>query len=226
MRILVIEDNHDLAANIGEFLEERGCVVDYAADGVTGLHLATVGSHDAVVLDLNLAGMDGLTLCRRLRRDGQSDVPVLMLTARDTDRDVVAGFDAGADDYLCKPFSLQVLEARLRALQRRARGAGDRLSVADLTLDLSTLQARRGSRRLSITPIGLRMLEALMRASPAVVRRAQLEAAVWGDDPPDSDAALRVHIRALRSEIDRDGELPLLHTVHSIGYRLARDEDG
>jgi DNA-binding response OmpR family regulator len=176
-----------------------------------------------LILDLNLPGIDGLTLCRRLREGAHRDLPILMLTARDTERDKLTGFEAGTDDYLTKPFSLQELLARLHALARRAGGAGQEitLEVADLNFDLKTLVVRRGSRRIGLTPIELRLLEQLMRASPGVVSRGQIERTVWGDDPPDSDAALRGHIHALRAAIDQGMQQRLLHTVHGIGYRIA-----
>ena len=225
MRTLLIEDHADLAANIGEYLEQRGHVVDYAGDGLSGLHLAAVNAYDALVLDVNLPGLDGLSLCRKLRAEARSPVPVLMLTARDTERDTLSGFEAGADDYLTKPFSLPELEARLKALTRRATLPTDVLRVADLSFDLRTLIVRRGSRRLDLTPAGLKLLEALMRAAPAVVSRQGAERALWGDDPPDSDAALRGHVHALRAEVDPASAPKLLHTVHGIGYRLALDDE-
>jgi DNA-binding response OmpR family regulator len=225
MRVLVIEDQQDLAANIGEYLMEHGHVIDYAADGLTGLHLAAVNSYDALVLDLSLPGLDGLALCRRLRRDAHSVVPVLMLTARDTERDTLAGFDAGTDDYLTKPFSLPELLARLNALARRAQRPQHVLQVGDLNFDLGTLIVRRGGRRLDLTPAGLRLLEKLMRASPAVVARRDVEQALWGDDPPESDAALRGHVHALRAAIDLPAAPKLVHTVHGIGYRVAVDDE-
>lgn len=226
LRLLLIEDSLDLAANIGEFLESRGHVLDYAADGLTGLHLAAVNSYDALVLDLGLPGLDGLALCKRLRDDAGSQVPILMLTARDTERDVLAGFGAGTDDYLTKPFSLLELLARLTALVRRSRRDAEVpvLQVADLTLDVKTLVARRAGSRLGLTPTGLKILQCLLEASPGLLSRSDLERIVWGKDPPDSDAALRAHIHALRQAIDRDHAVRLLHTVHGIGYRLAEED--
>jgi len=225
-QLLLVEDNHDLAANIGEFLESRGHVVDYATDGLTGLHLAAVNRYDALVLDLGLPGLDGLALCKRLREDARSGVPILMLTARDAERDVLAGFAVGTDDYLAKPFSLPVLLARLTALIRRASGshADPVLHVADLTLDTRTLVARRAGRRLELTPTGLKLLQALMTASPRVLSRQDVERVLWGDDPPESDTALRAHVHALRQAVDRDHAVKLLHTVHGIGHRLAEDD--
>ena len=127
MRILVIEDNQDIAANLGDFLEDRGHTVDFAADGVTGLHLAVVHDFDAIVLDLNLPGLDGLEVCRKLRNEARKQTPVLMLTARDSLDNKLAGFDSGADDYLIKPFALQEVEVRLNALSRRGRGVQTRV---------------------------------------------------------------------------------------------------
>lgn len=224
MHILLVEDNRDLAANVGEFLELRGHVVDYAADGLTGLHLAATNRYDALVLDLGLPGIDGLTLCKRLREDARSNVPVLMLTAKDTERDKLTGFDVGTDDYLVKPFSLAELHARLKALDRRAGGSVEVLRVADLSFDVRTLVVRRGGRRVDLTPAGLKLLERLMRVSPGVLRRQDAERTIWGEDPPESDAALRGHIHALRQALDQRLEPTLLHTVHGVGYRLAPDD--
>lgn len=224
MNILLIEDNTDLAANIGEFLASRGLTVDYAHDGLTGLRLAAVNRYDALVLDLNLPGMDGLALCRRLRESAHWELSILMLTARDTELDKLEGFAAGADDYLTKPFSLLELLARLQALKRRNSGALSVLQVADLSFDLHTMIVRRAGRRVDLSPIGLRLLEQLMRASPGVVTRMQIERTVWGEDPPQSDAALRGHIHALRAAIDSGTTPKLLHTAHGIGYRLAVED--
>ena len=221
MQLLLIEDNLDLSANVGEFLESRGHVVDYARDGAKGLELAANDSYDAVILDLGLPGMDGVTLCQRLRETARKDVPLLMLTARDTEADKLRGFEAGADDYLTKPFSLPELLARLNAIVRRTVGAKGVLHVEDLTFDLRTLSIRRGNRIVTLAQTGMRILEQLMRASPGVVTREQIERSVWGADRPESDAALRVHIFAIRSAIDGEGERKLLHTVHGTGYRLA-----
>ena len=224
MHILLVEDNRDLAANVGEFLESRGHVVDYAADGLTGLHLAATSRYDVLVLDLGLPGIDGLALCKRLREDARSSVPVLMLTAKDTERDKLIGFEVGTDDYLVKPFSLAELHARLKALARRAGSRAEILQVADLSFDVRALIVRRGGQRLDLTPAALKLLETLMRASPGVLSRQDAERAIWGEDPPDSDAALRGHIHALRQAVDQGFEPKLLHTVHGVGYRLAPDD--
>src|ERR1700753_980532 len=154
MYLVLIEDNLDLSASVGEFLESRGNTVDYARDGMQGLQLAGSEGYDAVILDLGLPGMDGLTLCRRLRDTARRDIPILMLTARDTEADKLSGFDAGADDYVTKPFSLLELLARLKAIVRRASGSRGTLQVADLSFDLRTLIIQRGQRSISLAPTG------------------------------------------------------------------------
>lgn len=224
MRILVIEDNNDIAANLGDYLEDRGHVVDFAADGVTGLHLAVVHDFDAIVLDLNLPGMDGLEVCRKLRTDARKQTPVLMLTARDALEQKIAGFESGADDYLLKPFALQEVEVRLAALQRRGKPPAPRqLKVADLEFNLDTLEVFRGGRSITLNPTALRILQCLMEASPSVVTRQDLETRVWGEELPDSDS-LRVHIHSLRAAIDKPFPTTLIQTRHGIGYRLVSPE--
>lgn len=222
MRILIVEDDNDVATSLYEFLEKCGYIVDAAADGVTGLHLATVGTFDAIVLDVTLPGLDGLELSRHLREVARKTTPVLMLTARDALSDKLAGFESGADDYLVKPFALAELDARLRALVKRSSGRmGEReLRVRDLCLNLDTMEVKRGRTPIAVKRIGLRILELLMRESHRVVRRQELESLIWGDDPPDSDA-LRAHIHMLRKAIDRPFAVPLLHTMPGIGYRLS-----
>ena len=220
MHVLLIEDSLDLSATVGEFLESRGHSVDYARDGDSGLGLACADAHDVIVLDIGLPGLDGWSLCRRLRATSQRDIPVLMLTARDTEADKLTGFEAGSDDYLTKPFSLLELLARLNALVRRVTGTRGVLEVADLTLDTRTCVIRRGDRLIHLGPIGMRVLELLMRASPQVVPRRQLERNAWGDDTPESECALRAHILAIRNAVDGPGDMKLLHNVHGVGYRL------
>ena len=221
MRILVIEDNQDIAANLGDYLEDRGHAVDFAADGVTGLHLAVVNDFDAIVLDLNLPGMDGLEVSRKLRNEARKQTPILMLTARDTLDNKLAGFESGADDYLVKPFALQEVDVRLNALARRGKGLQLReLNVGDLEYNLDTLEVRRQGKLLQLNPTALKILQALMEASPAVVPRHDLETRVWGEELPDSDS-LRVHIHGLRSVIDKPFDSALIQTRHGIGYRIA-----
>jgi DNA-binding response OmpR family regulator len=226
MRILVVEDHRDIAENIGDYFTPKGHEIDFAADGVTGLHLAVTNRYDAIVLDLMLPGIDGLSLCRRLREVAKRDTPVLMLTARDQLDDKVAGFRAGADDYLVKPFALKELEIRLEALRRRSTSALTTrvLAVGDLEFDPDTQIVKRAGKRLDLNPSLRRLLGVLMANSHRVVHRDELEAALWGDDRPDADV-LRAHIYALRALIDKPFERKLLHTVHGTGYRLS-DDDG
>jgi len=220
--VLLVEDHRDIAESVAEYLEMRGYAIDHAADGVTGLHLAVTNPYDVIVSDVMLPGLDGVSLCRRLREDARRDTPLLMLTARDTLEDKLVGLDAGADDYLVKPFELRELEARIRTLLRRQRGSvvAETLRIADLELDLATMQVTRGGQPIRLMPIGLRLLTVLMRASPRVVSRQQLEREVWGDVLPDSDT-LRSHLYALRKAIDKPFGQPLLHTIPGVGYRMA-----
>jgi DNA-binding response OmpR family regulator len=225
LKVLVVEDNPDLAANMVDYLSARGHLVDAAGDGLTGLHLASTQSFDVILLDLILPGMDGITLCRRLRAETGRTTPILMLTARDTLDDKITGLEAGADDYLVKPFALREVAARILALVRRAHAAvtPGLLRVADLTFDPATFRVSRGGRDIALPPIPLRMLEALMRASPRVLAREEMERAVWGDSPPDSDA-LRSHLHLLRAAIDKPFDRPLLRTLRGLGWQISPHE--
>ena len=220
MRLLLVEDNRDILANLADYLTLKGYVVDCAQDGLTGLHLAATQRYDLIVLDVMLPGVDGYALSKRLREIEQDQTPIIMLTARDALDDRLHGFRSGADDYLTKPFALSELAARIEAVLKRSRMGGRRqLVVGDLQYDLDTLEVRRAGRTLHVGPIGLKLLEVLMRKSPAVVRRELLETTLWGDSPPDSDS-LRSHIHNLRQQIDKPFACALLQTVHGIGYRL------
>lgn len=225
MYILVIEDNPDLVANLYDFLEPRGYVVDAAYDARSGLRFARDNDYDAIILDLMLPGMDGLEVCSHLRDTGRN-TPVLMLTARDTLDDKLEGFASGADDYLVKPFAMQELDVRLKALVRRVRGERSReqLQVADLVFNPATLHVNRGSKSISLPPIPLKILALLIRQSPRVVPRREIERRIWGNTRPDSDA-LRTHISVLRAAIDRPFDKHLLRTVHGIGYQLAAPDE-
>jgi DNA-binding response OmpR family regulator len=222
MRVLIIEDNRDLASNMFDFLEAKGHVVDAAGDGITGMHLALVNQYDAIVLDLMLPGMDGLTLCRKLREEGGKNTPILMITARDSLEDKIAGLEAGADDYLVKPAELREIELRLRVLLRRSSEHTQKqkkMSVEDLTLDPFTCSVRRGDKALDLPPIPYKILEALMSRSPQVVSRDDIEHVVWGEGRPDSDS-LRAHVHLLRELIDKPFERKLLRTMRGFGYQL------
>jgi DNA-binding response OmpR family regulator len=221
LRVLLIEDNPDILANLYGYLEPLGYTLDSARDGFAGLALAADHTHDAIVLDLMLPGLDGLQVCRRLRQELHRDTPVLMLTARDTVDDRILGLRCGADDYLVKPFSLAELDARLHALVRRSRGrvSNAALRVGALAIDPATYEVTREGKRLELTPMAYRILGALARSSPAVVTREALEHELWGDERPSSDA-LRTHIHALRQALDRPFSRPMLLTIPGAGSRL------
>ena len=224
MRVLLIEDNTDIAANICDYLEGEGHDMDHAMDGVGGLHLALTQSYDVLILDVMLPAMDGLTLCEKLRTRG-TDLPVLMLTARDTLPDKLAGFEAGTDDYLVKPFALQELHARVKALGMRGHRKNDRvLRLADLELNLGTMTVKRGGSKLELNQIGIRILACLMEAAPNLVTRGDLIYHIWQDFPPGSDA-LRSHMYNLRQVIDKPFDQPLLHTVRGVGYRMVNPDE-
>ncbi|WP_369968542.1 response regulator transcription factor [Stenotrophomonas rhizophila] len=224
-RLLIIEDNPELVANLYSFFEPLGYVLDDARDGATGLRLATQSDYDAILLDLMLPRLDGMTLCQKLRQEFQNPVPIIMLTARDPVDDRVQGLALGADDYLIKPFSLRELDARIQALVRRAQGRQVQGTLAweDLQVDTRAPQAWRQGKAISLTPSTHKLLLCLMRAAPAVVRKQEMEYLLWGDDPPDS-GALRTHIHELRQHADRNFPSPLIETVHGIGWRLSKPQ--
>lgn len=222
-RVLIVEDNRDICGNIAAYLEKHRYVLDFAYDGISALHLALTNTFDVIVLDLMLPRMDGLSFCHKLRVEAEVETPVLMLTARDTLDDKLKGFNAGADDYLVKPFALQELHARLQALHKRGHRKTDKLlTVGDLTLNRSTLQVHRAGQRIDLTPAGMRLLQRLMEDAPSVVARDELESLLWADERPDGDA-LRSHLYKLRQAIDKPFDYPLIHTVHRFGYRIAED---
>lgn len=220
--ILIVEDNRNISEMVGEYLEGRGFEVDFAADGLDGYRLAAENTYDAIVLDLMLPRLDGIEVCKRLRNEARKSTPILMLTARDTLDEKLNGLSSGADDYLTKPFAIRELEARLRALIRRDRRqvGAEVLQVGDLSLDPSQLRATRSGCELQLSPIALRLLTILMRESPRVVGRQEIEREIWGDALPDSDT-LRSHLYNLRKVVDKPFDRPLLHTVQSAGYRVA-----
>jgi DNA-binding response OmpR family regulator len=226
MRILIIEDNCDLASNMFDFLEARGHIPDAAGDGITGLHLAMANQYDAVVLDLMLPGMDGISLCRKLREEGGKTTPILMITGRDSLDDKIAGLEAGADDYLIKPAELREVELRLRVLHRRSGEYIQKqktMVVEDLSLDPFTCSVRRGDKTIDLPPISYRILEMLMARSPHVVNRDDIQHIVWGEGRPDSDS-LRAHMHLLRDLIDKPFQQKLLHTLRGFGYQLASQD--
>jgi DNA-binding response OmpR family regulator len=221
LRILIIEDDATIAANLYDFLESRGHAVDAAADGVTGLHLAISQTFDAIVLDLGLPGMDGLTLTKKLREEAHVETPILMLTARDTLDDKLEGFSRGADDYLVKPFSLKEVEARLLSMNRRSSGrsAPRTLEAGALSLDPKTMAVRFAGNDVKLPPKCLRILELLMREPGRVISREEIERLVWGESQETSDT-LRSHLHTLRRALTAAGGHDPVETLHGIGYRL------
>lgn len=222
-RILVVEDNTDIASLLVDFFTDKGHITDYAGDGLTGLHLVTTNDYDVVLLDLALPGIDGVDLCQRMRKELRSNTPILMLTARDSLDEKLIGFDAGADDYLVKPFDLLEVYARVQALWRRSNNSNETvISVSDLVFDYETLQVNRSGKNIKLNSIRLKILRILMENTHRVVSRREIESSIWGDDLTESDA-LRTHLSAIRLAIDKPFKNKLLHTVHSVGYRLFDD---
>ncbi|UYG04584.1 response regulator transcription factor [Halomonas sp. LR3S48] len=221
MHVLIIEDNPDIIANLYGYLEPLGYMLDVARNGDAGISCATESFHDAIILDLSLPGMDGVEVCRTLRQQHRLATPILMLTARDSVHDKLTGFEVGADDYLVKPYSLPELDARLKALVRRARNEHVQsvLVFGELRLDLGTGHATRAGQPLELTPTGYKILTALMHAAPQLITREAIEREIWGDNPPDSDA-LRTHIHTLRQSLDKPFSYPMLLTLPGTGYRL------
>ncbi len=220
MRILVVDDDPAVRSSLDRALRLEGYEVETAADGPAALQVLSIGSPDAVVLDLGLPGLDGLAVCRRLRSAGD-DTPVLMLTARDAVDDRVQGLDAGADDYLVKPFALAELLARLRALLRRRSGAeGEVLRFGDLSLDLGTREARRAERLFTLTRIEFDLLELFLRHPRQVLTRDVILDRVWGYTFDSGTNSLAVYVGYLRRKTEADGESRYLHTVRGVGYVL------
>jgi len=228
MRILVVDDDRSVRESLRRSLAFNGYQVDLASDGQAALDAVTAQRPDAMVLDVMMPRLDGLEVCRRMRAGGD-DLPILVLTARDAVSDRVSGLDAGADDYLPKPFALEELLARLRALLRRrspddiaaaAMGASKPLVFGDLSLDPDTREVRRGDRPISLTRTEFSLLELLLAHPRRVLTRAQILEQVWGYDFPTTGNALEVYIGYLRRKTEADGESRLIHTVRGVGYVL------
>jgi DNA-binding response OmpR family regulator len=215
---LLVEDDLDLAATIVDYLELEDIICDHAANGIAGLQLINKHKYDVIILDVNMPRMDGLSVCQNIREQGMT-IPILMLTARDTLDDKLAGFAAGSDDYLVKPFAMLELVARLQVLAKRRSGQTKKLTIQNLSVDFDKKVARRGSRQLQLSPTGWKILEILLRKSPDVVSREQIAQAVWGDDAPDSNS-LKVHIFKLREQVESENEQKLIHTLSGQGFAL------
>lgn len=221
MHILVIEDERRLASLVRRALQEEGHKVEVSNDGAEGMDMAEATGYDLLVLDLMLPHLDGLEICRRLRSTG-SDVRILMLTARDAVEDRVAGLEAGADDYLVKPFSFTELIARVRALARRQiqPQVEIELTSGDLVLDLQRHEARRDGRTIELTAKEFQLLEYLMRNAGYVMTRTQILDQVWGYNLDSFSNVVDIYVHYLRNKIDRDFPEPLIRTVRGVGYSL------
>ncbi len=221
MHILVIEDERRLASLVRRALQEEGHKVEVSNDGAEGLDMAEATGYDLLVLDLMLPHLDGVEICRRLRSTG-SDVRILMLTARDAVEDRVAGLEAGADDYLVKPFSFTELIARVRALARRQIQPQVEIELAsgDLVLDLQRREARRDGRTIELTAKEFQLLEYLMRNAGHVMTRTQILDQVWGYNLDSFSNVVDIYVHYLRNKIDRDFPEPLIRTVRGVGYSL------
>jgi len=221
-KLLVVDDDPALARTLRRALTIEGYDVECAEDGSEALQRLAAGHYDAVVLDVAMPRLDGLAVCRRMR-ERRDRTPVLMLTARDTVGDRVSGLDAGADDYLVKPFALDELNARVRALLRRAapaNGEAERLSYLDLELDVASARARRGTRTLELTRTEQRLLELLLRNPEQVLPRDMIYERVWGHDISATSNSLDVYVGYLRRKTEEGGEPRLIHTVRGVGFRL------
>ncbi|WP_188151770.1 response regulator transcription factor [Teredinibacter waterburyi] len=221
MLILLVEDNRDLAASVLDYLELQEFDCDYAERGDHALQLSKENTYDAMILDIMMPGMDGLSLCKTLREHG-NNAPVIMLTARDTLDDKLSGFEAGADDYLVKPFDLPELAARLRAITKRKITSSSKLQVADLEVNLDDHIVTRAGTTIDLSPACWKLLVALIQASPKVMSRFELESVLWKDSPPDSEA-LKSHMYTLRKLVDKPFDRALIHTLRGVGIALRDD---
>jgi DNA-binding response OmpR family regulator len=226
LRVLIVEDERKISAYVKRGLEEQGYAVDAAYTGIEALDFADAAHYDLILLDILLPEMDGLAVCRELRRRGNR-TPVLMLTARDAIDDRVVGLDAGADDYLVKPFALKELLARLRALTRRTADVPKNpvLQLADLTLDTLTRRVKRGKKTIELAAKEYAVLECLLREPDRVLTRTQIAEHVWNYDVYNQSNIVDVYIRNLRRKIDDNSEVKLIHTIRGAGYRLSVETD-
>lgn len=219
MRVLIVEDDISVAAFLKQALREAGYSIEASEDGARALQICETNQFDAILLDVMLPSLDGFTVCRRLRARGV-DTPILLLTARDTLEDKIEGLDAGADDYIVKPFALAELLARLRALLRRGTSPTSALQVDDLKLDPTTRKASRGNKNIILSATEYSLLELLMRHAGKVVTRAALLEGVWQYDFAGNDNVLEVYISYLRRKIDKNAPRKLIHTVRGAGYKI------
>ncbi len=220
--MLLVEDDFDLVETVVQYLELEEIECDHATNGRNGLALALENVYRVLLLDIMLPRMDGLEVCQAIRKAG-IDTPVLMLTARDTLADKLAGFDAGTDDYMVKPFDMEELVARIRALAGRRSGHVKKLQVGDLVMDLDRRTVTRAGHLLNLRPSGWTLLEFLMRSHPGTVHRRELEQALWQDDPPNSNS-LKVHMHHLRRQVDKSFDSPMIETIPGHGFTINANE--
>ena len=220
MKILLVEDHQEIAGIIFDFFEIKGFQLDYARDGLQGFELANNNHYDVIILDVMLPHLDGLSVCQKLRKHG-IDTPVLMLTARDSNNDILDGFEHGADDYLVKPFDLNILAARLNALYKRKSGnaATKAITFSNLTLDLASRTLRRNECTFQLNQTLFTIMKTLMLRAPDIASRDEIINQVWQDDSPEDDV-LRHHIYQLRSQIDKPFKHAYIHTIPKVGYQL------
>lgn len=223
MNVLIVEDNPAVARLLKQATEEAGYAPQIVSDGNEGALRASSHHFDLILLDVMLPGMDGFEVCRRLRAQ-QIPSLILMITARDTTEDKIAGLDAGADDYIVKPFQVAELLARMRALLRRGQSSAPVLRVADLTLDPATRKASRSSKTVSLSATEYSLLEYMMRNANRVLTRSMLLDHVWQYDFGGTDNVLDVYIGYLRQKLDKGYDLRLIHTVRGVGFKLGADE--
>lgn len=218
INVLLVEDDIDLASTVVDYLEIEDINCDHAANGVLGLSLIEANDYQVILLDLNLPRLDGLSVCQKVR-ESSNDTPILMLTARDSLKDKIAGFDVGTDDYLVKPFEIEELLVRILALSKRRSGQVSTLNMGELTLQLKARTADYANQPIKLTPITFKLLEKFMRETSKPVSRKALIQAVWGEEQPDSNS-LKVHIHHLRKQLEKVDAKLSIDTEIGFGFAL------
>ena len=222
INVLLVEDDIDLATTIVDYLDIEDIECDHASNGIMGLNLIQSNQYQMIILDVNMPKMDGLTMCKTLREQGK-DIPVLMLTARDSLDNKLEGFAAGSDDYLVKPFAMKELVARVQVLAKRKSGEAKRLTLANLNLDLAKRSADVEGQILKLSPIAFKLLETLVRNAPQPVTRSSIMQAIWGEEQPDSNS-LKVHVHHLRKQLEATTHQVTLETIPSVGFAITANE--
>ena len=222
INVLLVEDDIDLATTIVDYLDIEDIECDHASNGVLGLNLLQINDYQMIILDVNMPKMDGLTMCKTLREQGK-DIPVLMLTARDSLDNKLEGFAAGSDDYLVKPFAMKELVARVQVLAKRKSGEAKRLTLANLNLDLAKRSADVEGQTLKLSPIAFKLLETLVRHAPQPVTRNSIMQTIWGEEQPDSNS-LKVHVHHLRKQLEATTHQVTLETIPSVGFAITANE--